>query len=112
MSADEPGFPSIYKAEFMVSYDANNARVIKTVPRDRLLIQDHRNGWTQLCEFLGKTIPQTSYPHVNSRAEFKYFLRNLGLGVAGTGVIALVVLGLAVKFVISLFASGKKVKGA
>lgn len=112
VSSDDPGFPSVYKAEFLASYDANNAHVVGTVPRDRLLIQDHQEGWTQLCNFLGKAIPPTPYPHVNSRAEFKAFLRNLSLGVAGTGVLALFAIGFVVKFVLGVFAAGNKVKGA
>jgi len=112
LSADEPGFPWVYKAEFKASYEANNDRVVEVVPRERLLVQDHAKGWTLLCEFLGKAIPATPYPHVNTPAEFKALARNLSIGFGCAGLAALAVLGLVVKFVIGLCAAGGKTKGA
>lgn len=38
------------------------------VPKDRLLEWSVEDGWEPLCEFLGKTVPDEPFPHVNSAA--------------------------------------------
>lgn len=38
-----------------------------TVPPDRLLVFDVRQGWEPLCEFLGKDVPANPFPHINDR---------------------------------------------
>ena len=48
-------------------YDAWVEFVRKTVPRDRLLEFDVKQGWGPLCEFLGKPVHSTSFPHINDR---------------------------------------------
>lgn len=44
--------------------------VKRSVPKEKLLIFEAKDGWKPLCEFLGKPIPDTPYPHVNDTAEF------------------------------------------
>lgn len=47
------------------------AHVRAIVPRERLLEFQPDDGWTQLCEFLEKPIPQDEpYPHVNEGRKF------------------------------------------
>lgn len=47
------------------------AHVRAIVPRERLLEFQPEDGWTQLCEFLQKPIPQDEpYPHVNEGRKF------------------------------------------
>lgn len=41
-----------------------------TVPADRLLVFDVRNGWEPLCAFLGAGVPEVPYPRTNSTREF------------------------------------------
>ena len=114
VSSDEPGFPGIHKADFLERYEANNERVTSVVPHKRLLVHDHAHGWDRLCAFLGKAVPLDPYPRVNSRAEFKTFVRNLGLGIGCAGVTALVTMLLAVKWLSNLFTGARdtKIKGA
>ena len=38
--------------------------VINTVPEDRLLIFEARQGWKPLCDFLELPIPNTNFPNV------------------------------------------------
>lgn len=52
-----------------------NQRVIDTVPRDRLIVYEVGSGWAPLCEGLGIDVPDTPYPHVNTRAEFQARLK-------------------------------------
>jgi hypothetical protein len=49
-----------------------------TVPADRLLTYDVKDGWEPLCAFLGVPVPDEPFPHKNTRDEFlerKRFLR-------------------------------------
>ncbi|XP_076802192.1 uncharacterized protein LOC143446445 [Clavelina lepadiformis] len=38
---------------------------LQNCPPDKLLVYDVRQGWEPLCEFLGKEIPDESFPHEN-----------------------------------------------
>ena len=46
-----------------------------TVPVDRLLIFEARQGWEPLCEFLDVPVPDTPYPHVNKGGRIKRLLK-------------------------------------
>ena len=46
-------------------------RVIASVPPERLLVFDVKEGWDPLCAFLGVDVPDTPYPRENSTAEFQ-----------------------------------------
>ena len=54
----------------IAAYRANNARVRKVVPPDRLLVFDVAQGWKPLCAFLDVPVPDTPFPHHNVRGEF------------------------------------------
>jgi len=47
------------------------AEVEATVPKDRLLTFNVREGWAPLCEFLGVPTPDAPFPRVNSSNEFE-----------------------------------------
>jgi hypothetical protein len=49
-------------------FEEHTARVRATVPAERLLVFDVREGWPPLCRFLGVAIPDTPFPNVNDRA--------------------------------------------
>jgi hypothetical protein len=42
--------------------------VKRTVPADRLLVFNVKEGWRPLCQFLDVTVPDTPFPHKNDRA--------------------------------------------
>lgn len=46
-------------------------RVVATVPKDRLLVFDVREGWEPLCAFLGVPVPDAPYPRENSTEQFQ-----------------------------------------
>lgn len=46
-------------------------QVVATVPKDRLLVFDVKEGWAPLCAFLGVPVPDTPYPRENSTEEFQ-----------------------------------------
>lgn len=41
------------------------------VPKERLLEWNVEDGWQPLCEFLGKNIPEESFPRANDKDGFK-----------------------------------------
>ncbi|WP_218009256.1 sulfotransferase family protein [Herbidospora cretacea] len=48
----------------------HNEEVRATIPAERLLVFECRQGWEPLCRFLGVPIPDVPFPHVNDRTEF------------------------------------------
>ena len=57
---------------FLVDYfERHTAEVIRTIPKERLLVYRAGDGWESLCQFLGVPVPETPFPKVNDRAEFQ-----------------------------------------
>ncbi len=50
------------------------ASVVAECPKDKLLVFEAKAGWDPLCKFLGLSVPNVPYPHVNDTAEFKRIL--------------------------------------
>lgn len=112
----DDGWPDVYKEELLARYESNNARVREVVDESRLLVQDHKDGWTKLCTFLGKDVPNVPYPHSNTRAQFRAFFRNLELFVGCAVLVAFVVVVYLTKRVLTVIYKGegvnkKKAKG-
>lgn len=60
-----------HEKEFAIDvYRRHNERVTKTVPEERLLRFDIRDGWEPLCEFLQKPISKEPFPWLNERTAF------------------------------------------
>jgi hypothetical protein len=58
--------PGQYVAEdAMKVFNEHNEAVKTTVPADRLLIFDVKDGWEPLCKFLGVPTPDEPFPHEN-----------------------------------------------
>lgn len=49
--------------------------VKKTVPVERLLIFDVRQGWGPLCSFLNTPLPEGSFPHINDRVVVEVIIK-------------------------------------
>jgi hypothetical protein len=61
----------------IAKFKAWNEEVKKTVPPEKLLVFEVKEGWEPLCKFLGVPVPQgIPFPHVNERAEFKEKTKN------------------------------------
>ena len=58
--------PSADRA-LLESFDRHVDRVRSAVPKERLLEFRARDGWKPLCEYLNIAVPNTDYPHLNSR---------------------------------------------
>ena len=48
-----------------------NQAVIDTVPAERLLVWDPKEGWEPLCDFLDAPVPEMPLPHVNDTENFQ-----------------------------------------
>ena len=59
-----------------------NQAMIDTVPSERLLVWDPKEGWEPLCEFLEVPVPDTPLPNVNDTENFQ---KNLIMGPAIDG---------------------------
>lgn len=66
-----PEVPLTDKQAVISAFEQWNAKVKATVPPERLLVFEAKDGWGPLCKFLGVPEPSTPYPNVNDTAEFK-----------------------------------------
>jgi len=65
------GFPDgLDQDGLAAAFEAHNQAVIETIPADRLLIFEVKQGWDPLCEFLGVPVPDEDFPRTNHREEF------------------------------------------
>ncbi|HEX4739349.1 MAG TPA: sulfotransferase [Allosphingosinicella sp.] len=55
----------------MIDLFLRNTEAVKaTIPPERLLVYEVREGWEPLCRFLGVSVPDEPFPAENSREEF------------------------------------------
>jgi hypothetical protein len=67
----ENTFGNDFREAHMIDvFERHNEEVKRTIPADRLLVFEAREGWGPLCEFLGKPVPDMPYPKANSTDEF------------------------------------------
>lgn len=68
---DRTGFPNGLDAAGLArAFAAHNDAVKATIPADRLLVYQVKEGWEPLCAFLGVTEPAEQFPRSNDRTEF------------------------------------------
>ncbi len=51
-------------------FHRHNDEVRRTIPAERLLEFDAKDGWAPLCAFLGVPVPDVAYPRVNTTEQF------------------------------------------
>merc|ERR1712150_39999 len=54
-------------------YIEHNRHVMETVPKDRLLVWNLKDGWKPLCDFLNLPIPNVPVPRVNETSDKNFF---------------------------------------
>ncbi|CAK8689020.1 unnamed protein product [Clavelina lepadiformis] len=60
-----------------MKYRQHYEYVLKHAPEDKLLAYSIRDGWAPLCQFLGRPIPDSPFPHENVGGEvIKLFIQN------------------------------------
>jgi Sulfotransferase domain len=58
-------------------FNEHTVQVCNTVPAERLLVYDVRDGWAPLCQFLRVPVPSTAFPNINDRASMVRRLRRI-----------------------------------
>jgi sulfotransferase family protein len=56
------------------AYEAHNADVRASVPADKLIDWQPRDGWAPICAQLGLPVPTEPFPHVNTTDDFRAML--------------------------------------
>lgn len=59
------------EAHMIDVFNRHNEEVRRTIPKERLLVFDAKQGWEPLCGFLGVPVPATPFPKTNSTEEFR-----------------------------------------
>ena len=59
------------RASMVEMFERHTAKVIATIPPERLLIWNAADGWEPLCAFLGVPVPDGPIPHENTREQFQ-----------------------------------------
>jgi hypothetical protein len=69
----------IHDRDFMLAqFERRKQEVMAAFPTERLLVFDVREGWEPLCAWLGVPVPDTAFPHSNSREEMMQIRQALG----------------------------------
>ena len=77
--------------------------VRESVPADRLLVFEAREGWSPLCQFLGLEVPSSPYPRLNNSAQFRTgYIRHRLVTCLAAGLLLLLVLGLTLLLAVIL----------
>jgi hypothetical protein len=58
------------KEDVLAAYHRHTETVTKTIPADRLLLFDVKQGWGPLCQFLGVPVPPGDFPKTNNTQDF------------------------------------------
>jgi hypothetical protein len=73
------------KEEAIRLFKEHEEDVKRSVPADKLLIfETGVDGWEKLCRFLGKEVPDKSWPHLNQRETFTTSVEHLTSGIRPT----------------------------
>lgn len=68
---EKTGFtPGLDRDGLRCAFDAHVEAVKATIPADRLLVYQVKDGWQPLCEYLGLPVPDEPFPRSNDRSEF------------------------------------------
>mmetsp|Transcript_41792 Transcript_41792/g.77649 ORF Transcript_41792/g.77649 Transcript_41792/m.77649 type:complete len:282 (+) Transcript_41792:53-898(+) len=65
-----PGVERSDREGSIKSFNAWVEKVKATVPPEKLLVFDVKEGWGPLCKFLNKPVPDEPFPNINDREEF------------------------------------------
>ncbi|HEY5107424.1 MAG TPA: sulfotransferase [Caulobacteraceae bacterium] len=62
----------MHERDWVISvFERHNERVRAAIPPERLLVYEVASGWSPLCAFLGKPVPDGPMPHVSSTEAFR-----------------------------------------
>ena len=58
-------------------FEEHNDEVRRTIPAERLLVYEVRQGWQPLCDFLNLPVPDGDFPNVNDTKATQEILRRI-----------------------------------
>jgi hypothetical protein len=65
-------FSQDFSEDHMIDiYLRHNEEVKRTIPKDRLLVFEAKDGWEPLCKFLGVPVPAEPYPKLNTTEDMQ-----------------------------------------
>ncbi|MXO71612.1 sulfotransferase family protein [Alteraurantiacibacter buctensis] len=67
MLAQNPFGTKLDREAMTARFEQYGEAVKATIPAERLLVFEARDGWEPLCAFLGVPVPEIPYPRVNER---------------------------------------------
>lgn len=73
------------KEHMIACFERHRRDVVDSVPADRLLVFEAKDGWGPLCTFLGVPIPNGDFPRVNSKEETRKVMQELRRQVEQSG---------------------------
>lgn len=65
------------KESVIARFRQRNNEVMATVPKERLLVYNVKEGWEPLCKFLNVPVPATPFPRTNNKEEFIGRIKNI-----------------------------------
>lgn len=66
------------KTKVMDYFKKRDEEILKTVPKERLIIYNVKDGWEPLCKFLNVPVPSNPFPKSNTTEEFRNNVKNMG----------------------------------
>ena len=82
-------------------FNRHSEEVRRSVPPDRLLVYEVKEGWGPLCSFLGVPVPEDKpFPHLNDAEEFRSRIRRTALVVRAVAYTILGAVALALGWVV------------
>jgi Sulfotransferase domain len=76
------------------TFERHNEEVEQSVPSEKLLVYEVKEGWGPLCEFLGVEVPDKPFPHLNDGAVFRGRIRRIRALTVATLALCLSLAGL------------------
>ncbi len=82
-------------------FQRHNEGVRQTVPPDKLLVYEVKEGWGPLCSFLGVPVPEgRPFPHLNDAEEFRSRIRRTAFVIRAVAYTVLGAVALALGWVV------------
>ena len=88
------------KTDSIIFYNNWVMHVKKTVPANRLLVFEPKEGWDPLCKFLNLPIPEEQFPHANDATTISWNIKKLKLVAYTTLYGVPILLGTAIAFLL------------
>lgn len=77
--------------------------VRRTVPPDRLLVYEVKEGWSPLCAFLDVPVPENKpFPHLNDAEDFRARLRRANRIVKGSALVMVALAAILLAWLVRL----------